>query len=174
MPAGTPIRAEPKPKKRICIDCPPPLKPYQARPAPHPGPRCTTHDRARTAHVRQARKANYQQRTFNLAETKRQAILAAQGGLCAICGPWTGYNGRTRALSTDHDHSCCPGPTSCGRCIRGLICKHCNDLLGRLRDDPRALLRAVLYLLRPPADNIDSWASLAVQWMEHPPIPELP
>lgn len=32
----------------------------------------------------------------------------------------------------DHDHSCCPGATSCGECIRGILCGGCNTAFGRL------------------------------------------
>lgn len=32
--------------------------------------------------------------------------------------------------SIDHDHKCCRGGYSCGRCIRGLICVACNITVG--------------------------------------------
>lgn len=64
------------------------------------------------------------------------ALLAEQGGVCAICG--TDDPAPKSRLCVDHDHSCCPGAHSCGRCIRGLLCDTCNrtiaiDNLARLR-----------------------------------------
>ncbi len=72
-----------------------------------------------------------------------KALLAGQAGGCAICGEpcRTG-----RSLAVDHDHSCCPGRTSCGKCVRGLLCADCNNGLGRFRDDPALLARAIDYL----------------------------
>ena len=34
----------------------------------------------------------------------------------------------TANLEVDHDHSCCEGGNSCGKCIRGVLCRGCNML----------------------------------------------
>lgn len=70
------------------------------------------------------------------------AMLAAQGGGCAICGLSNGE----RQMCVDHDHACCPGKASCGDCVRGLLCTQCNAALGNFRDDEDLLLSAVSYL----------------------------
>lgn len=128
---------------RRCKDCDPEGR---ARPAPYPGPRCATHHRARQAALRKARHEKRQQQVYGLAPGEYDRLYEAQGGLCAICGPVTGYNGSTRRLSTDHDHQT--------GLVRGLLCKHCNDMLGRFRDDASILLRAIWYLLDPPAPRV--------------------
>src|SRR4029077_2130187 len=38
--------------------------------------------------------------------------------------------GRGALLAVDHDHNCCPGAHSCGKCIRGILCGTCNSALG--------------------------------------------
>jgi hypothetical protein len=55
-------------------------------------------------------------------------IYTVQNGMCKICG-YTEERSE-RALHVDHDHSCCPGTSGCGRCIRGLLCYTCNLMLG--------------------------------------------
>jgi hypothetical protein len=71
--------------------------------------------------------------------------LRLQGGVCAICKqpPTEGPKGR---LTVDHDHACCPAHRSCGTCVRGLICQHCNLVLGHSKDSTVTLLSAVQYL----------------------------
>jgi hypothetical protein len=46
----------------------------------------------------------------------------------------------------DHDHSCCPGPRSCGQCIRGLLCSTCNTALGFLHNDPVKVSQLATYI----------------------------
>lgn len=81
-------------------------------------------------------------RLFGLARDKYDALLQKQGGGCAICGTAT----QKRLLAVDHDHSCCPGERTCGKCIRGLLCDNCNHGLGKFRDNPQLLRNAIRYL----------------------------
>lgn len=62
---------------------------------------------------------------------------------CAICGQQCSTG---RRLAVDHDHSCCPGERSCGKCVRGLLCWKHNAALGMFNDDVEMLLGAVKYL----------------------------
>lgn len=115
------------------------------RPAVRPGPRCITHWRVVVAARREADRAQHRYRTYGLTADQHDAILEAQQGRCAICRRATG---RTRALSVDHDHKL---EHLGAEAVRGLLCRPCNDLLGHVRDDVTVLLRAVDYLLHPPA-----------------------
>lgn len=74
-----------------------------------------------------------------------QERLAKQDHACAVCRRDNIGKGRGR-LHIDHDHSCCPGPKSCGKCVRGLLCTYCNTGLGGLRDNPAIILNALTYL----------------------------
>jgi hypothetical protein len=67
----------------------------------------------------------------------------SQNGVCKICGESEKYNKR---LSVDHDHLCCSGIKSCGKCIRGLLCSRCNRGLGIINDDVRLLQNMIEYL----------------------------
>lgn len=83
---------------------------------------CNTH------HVRK--------QTYSLSTEELVYLL---GQPCSICGS------RDR-ISIDHDHSCCPGPQSCGECVRGPLCGNCNLGLGSFRDNEMFLIRAAEYL----------------------------
>lgn len=113
--------------------------------------RCATHTRARSKATRDAARAARLERTYSLTAAEYEAIYEAQGGVCAICRRATG---KSKALAVDHDHACCPGPTSCGRCIRALCCSVCNRMLGHLRDDPEMVERVLVYLNDPPGRRL--------------------
>lgn len=63
------------------------------------------------------------------------ALLAAQGGGCAICGA---VPERVAGLHLDHCHET--------GAIRGICCSRCNHGLGLFRDDPELLEAAARYL----------------------------
>jgi hypothetical protein len=85
-------------------------------------------------------------RRYGFTPADVAALLATQQGVCAICAtPDPGGNG---TFCIDHDHSCCPGRESCGRCLRGALCHNCNRGIGCLKDSPDVLLAAVDYLRR--------------------------
>jgi hypothetical protein len=80
---------------------------------------------------------------YGLKHQDYTALWADQGGRCAICGdPDPGFE----TLFVDHDHSCCPGQKTCGGCVRGLLCIHCNSALGRFKDSTKNLESAIRYL----------------------------
>lgn len=90
---------------------------------------------------------------FGLDPDRFQALWDSQGGRCAICGiPMVQLAGtradRVLAVHVDHDHRCCSGKRSCGRCVRGLLCNGCNRGLGSFADDPDRLLKAAEYMNR--------------------------
>ena len=82
---------------------------------------------------------------YGLSSDAFNGLLRSQGGVCAVCG--TDEPG-SKFWAVDHDHSCCPGPGSCGKCVRGILCGACNLGLGAFRDNPDSLRSAVEYLAR--------------------------
>jgi hypothetical protein len=48
----------------------------------------------------------------------------------------------------DHDHRHCAGRVGCPKCVRGLICHECNNVLRLAHDDPERLRMAMAYLDR--------------------------
>lgn len=132
---------------RICKDCIAEGVPTY-RNAPHRGPRCKTHWQKYRKATKEATHASYVQRQYGLRDTDYGLLYEAQGGVCAICLRATGA---TRKLSVDHDHKCCAGSQSCGYCVRGLLCRPCNDMLGHARDQWSFFARAIRYLNSPPA-----------------------
>ena len=83
-------------------------------------------------------------RRHHLSIEQYTRLLAEQDGLCGICGTAPGE----KSLQVDHSRGCCPGPHSCGQCVRGLLCGACNSALGFLRDDLDRLEKVRDYLIR--------------------------
>lgn len=83
-------------------------------------------------------------RQYGISVERYEALLAEQGGTCAICQLPERYvdarTGRTRRLAVDHDHKT-------GK-VRGLLCGSCNQAVGHFEDDHDRCVRAGQYLLR--------------------------
>jgi hypothetical protein len=74
----------------------------------------------------------YQLALYGLTQSDYSRLLAAQGGVCAICAT-DKPGGKRGEWSVDHCHN--------SLVVRGLLCSRCNTVLGFLRDD-RSLLPA--------------------------------
>ena len=79
---------------------------------------------------------------FGLSTDEYVIMLKNQNYLCAIC-----KKEDSKRLCVDHDHSCCAGSYSCGKCIRGLLCSRCNKTLGMIEDNIDYLNSMIEYLL---------------------------
>jgi hypothetical protein len=95
--------------------------------------------------ARRLRERKYRiQKQYGLSPERYEAMLAAQGGRCAICGtsePRLNSNAVyycTFSFHVDHCHET-------GK-VRGLLCSRCNVGLGSFEDDVELLERAVAYL----------------------------
>lgn len=73
--------------------------------------------------------------------------FAEQGFKCAGCGDIESGE-KSGSWHIDHDHSCCPLPNrkTCGKCVRGILCKTCNLSLGQVKDSITRLRGLALYL----------------------------
>jgi hypothetical protein len=78
-------------------------------------------------------------RAYGLTSEQFDAMLAAQNYACAVClsNDPSRNNGN---WSIDHDHAT--------GAVRGIVCHHCNILLGGARDNVQTLRNAVAYLER--------------------------
>jgi len=74
-------------------------------------------------------------------------LFEAQNGVCAICGKpeiWKHQGGAVCRLAVDHSHKS-------GK-VRGLLCHHCNLLLGNAKDSIQILKSATKYLKKKEGD----------------------
>jgi cell division septum initiation protein DivIVA len=101
-----------------------------------------------------ARSRAYQ---YGLTNERFQELLNKQNNSCRICRK--SFAGK--AAHIDHDHVCCPGKKSCGKCVRGLLCGNCNTALGRFKDNIEHLEQAVKYLRENANTGADARKSCA-------------
>lgn len=132
--------------KRICLVC------EQARTHCHRGHEWTAESTylwqgIKHCRVCRAEDAPWRHRLYKYKITYDDFIemLDEQDYACKCCGDpldlATWY-----AFAVDHDHSCCPGEYTCGKCLRGITCGACNKMLGFARDDIDRLQSAINYL----------------------------
>jgi hypothetical protein len=98
----------------------------------------------------------YFKNQYNLTLDEYERRVKEQNNLCAICKKEesTVSKGRVIKLSLDHDHQCCLGKKSCGRCIRSLLCFRCNSILGKAKEDISLLENLIGYLKKWNEKNI--------------------
>jgi hypothetical protein len=81
---------------------------------------------------------------YGITLEKYKEILINQNNACAICKRHKSLF--TKELHVDHNHSCCQGKTSCGKCVRGILCPECNMMIGLSKDSVETLKHAIIYL----------------------------
>lgn len=67
-----------------------------------------------------------------------EAGIAAQDGLCAVCGSALNWGSRKTIPCLDHDHHT--------RARRGILCHRCNCALGLLRESETIIRGALAYI----------------------------
>ena len=80
----------------------------------------------------------FQKARYGFSPGDYDALLAKQGGGCAICGSTTPGASHRKHLYIDHDHVT--------NRVRGLLCGNCNSGLGMFADDPDRMREAIAYL----------------------------
>jgi hypothetical protein len=128
------ISLKPSTTRLACKDCG-----STSRKVTRPGPRCyTCRQKARKA-ASLARRLTYVGSQYNLSPEEYQALTERYNGMCWMCR-------KRKGRAVDHDHGCCPGKTSCGKCVRGFLCTICNVFLGRIGDSIQILINGIDYL----------------------------
>ena len=80
-------------------------------------------------------------RRFNITKEQFEKMMEDQEWKCKIC-----KSDLQERFAIDHNHSCCEGRYSCGKCVRGILCTNCNLGLGNFKDNIDYLKSAIAYL----------------------------
>ena len=84
---------------------------------------------------------------YGITPMQFDELLKRQNNKCASCGT-NNPGGIYKQWHVDHDHLCCSGKNSCGKCIRGLLCMACNTALGLMQDNPINIEKLANYVRR--------------------------
>ncbi len=93
------------------------------------------------AEQRRRRLAYNRKHKYGLTTEAFDALLAKQGGTCAICPQVFDHEAKTgpAVICVDHNHDT--------NQVRGLLCRGCNVAVGFMEKDTSRAIRAVDYLL---------------------------
>jgi hypothetical protein len=108
-------------------------------------------------HVSDSMRASRLRYLYKMTIEDYESLLLSQGGHCALCQVVQGDD--KRRMAVDHDHECCSGTRSCGKCLRGILCADCNRKVGFLE----ATLRDAMVF--PLLGKSDSWTAKALRYL---------
>lgn len=96
-------------------------------------------------------------RMYGITSDQHNWLLEQQDSQCALCLEFETavniHSGEVQKLCVDHFHGCTEGHDSkkgCMQCIRGLLCKSCNVMLGYAEGKPLVEARFSDYLSKRP------------------------
>lgn len=75
---------------------------------------------------------------YGIGTEQFDALLSAQNGACALCGTTLDRSSKVSSPHVDHCHQT--------GVVRGILCHHCNVLLGHARESSALLRAAINYL----------------------------
>lgn len=89
----------------------------------------------RPEEYRATQRRHTRRKKYGLTQEQWDAMLTQQGNVCAICKR---ANETGKEWHTDHCHTT--------GTVRGILCQHCNLMLGHAQDNPERLEAAARYL----------------------------
>ena len=100
---------------------------------------------------------------YNISLEIYENLMILQEHKCAICkkpfieneSDLNGFAIQLESPRIDHNHNCCGNGSSCGQCVRGLLCGRCNIGIAHFNDDILILQNAINYIQYPPMKFID-------------------
>ena len=121
---------------RECVHCGKELGPDRSSRAIFCSRACKQKEHVASGKAAEVARRHYFGKLYGLSV--QQVNEMAEAG-CGICGT-RDWPGRHKRPHVDHDHQT-------GK-VRGVLCHECNTGLGKFRDDPALMERAIAYLLK--------------------------